>query len=115
MTKKSFDEKLDTTAERQDEALQKRFEKADSILLKSAAPTPEKPLQRSAVVRDTYSMPPSDCALIDRLRTTAARVGCIASKSEIVRAGLHALCRLNGPDLVEVIKRLEKMKPGRKN
>jgi hypothetical protein len=115
MTKKSFDEKLDTTVERQDEALQERFDKADSILLKSAEPALEKIPQKSSVVRDTFSMPPADCALIETLRTTAARDGRIVSKSEIIRAGLHALCRLNGPDLVEVIKRLEKVKPGRKN
>jgi hypothetical protein len=114
MTKKQYENQLRATVESQDKALQARFEKADSILMKIPATVLEVPPQNSAVIRDTFSMPPDDSALIETLRTTAAKEGRIASKSEIVRAGLHALNVFKGHELVEVLNRLEKVKPGRK-
>jgi hypothetical protein len=118
MTKKMFDNnRLRSTVVNQDQALEERFAKADSILLKTSAPAPE-PVpapQKSLVVRDTFSLPPSDYALIDALRRTAAKEGRIStSKSEVIRAGLQALHLLEGQDLIQALDRLEKILPGRK-
>ena len=118
MAKKMFDsDKLRTTVENQEKALQDRFDKADSILLK-APPTPKAEVtptpQRIYVIRDTFSMPPDDYALIEILRKKAAMAGYISNKSEIIRAGLHFLDTLNVQDLVDGINNLEKMTPGRK-
>lgn len=118
MTKKMFDNKtLRSTVAHQDQALEDRFAKADSILLKTPctaaepAPTP----QKSSVVRDTFSLPPSDYALIDAVRREAAKEGRIStSKSEVIRAGLQLLHLLKGQDLMLVLGRLEKLQPGRK-
>lgn len=116
MAKKIFD-KLNSTVERQDQVLRDRYDNADSILLKSSAPASDSAPapQKSSVVRDTFSMPPDDYALIEALRTTAALEGRIStSKSEIVRAGLRALHRLDGMELTKVLGQLTKVPPGRK-
>jgi hypothetical protein len=119
MTKKMFDNNtLRSTVAHQDQALEDRFAKADSILLKTPAPAPE-PVpapQKSSVVRDTFSLPPSDYALIDALRRTAAKEGRIStSKSEVIRAGLQVLRLLEGQDLMQALDRLDKIRPGRKS
>ena len=118
MTKKMFDNvKVRATVTQQDVALVDRFDKADSILLKAPEPTPE-PMpapQKSSVIRDTFSMPPDDYARIEELRIIANKEGrSSTSKSEVIRAGLHALDLLNAQQLVEVLNRLEKLVPGRK-
>ncbi|BDT60199.1 hypothetical protein MasN3_36930 [Massilia varians] len=118
MTKKMFDNNtLRSTVAHQDQALEDRFAKADSILLKTLPPTPE-PVpapQKSLVVRDTFSLPPSDYALIDAVRRTAAKEGRIStSKSEVIRAGLQVLHLLEGQDLIQALDQLEKILPGRK-
>ncbi|WP_425252147.1 hypothetical protein ACPJXG_20265 [Janthinobacterium sp. NFX145] len=118
MTKKMFDEaKLRSTVAQQDVALVDRFDKADSILLKATEPTMElRPSTRkSSVVRDTFSMPLDDYALIEKLRLIANKEGrSSTSKSEVVRAGLQALGALSGQQLVQALSKLEKLAPGRK-
>lgn len=118
MTKKMFDSNtLRSTVAHQDQALEDRFAKADSILLKTstAAPEPVPAPQKSLVVRDTFSLPPSDYALIDAVRRTAAKEGRIStSKSEVIRAGLQVLHLLEGQALILALDRLEKILPGRK-
>ena len=119
MTKKMFDNvKLRSTVAQQDAALVSRFDQADSILLKASEPVTElKPApQKSSVVRDTFSMPLDDYARIEELRIIANKEGrSSTSKSEVVRAGLQALGKLNGQQLVEALGRLEKLVPGRKS
>lgn len=118
MTKKMFDNaKVRSTVAQQDVALEDRFDKADSILLKApepaSAPTPT--LRKTSVIRDTFSMPQDDYARIEELRITANKEGrSSTSKSEVVRAGLQVLGMFNGQQLVEALDRLEKLLPGRK-
>lgn len=118
MTKKMFDNvKVRSTAIQQDIALEDRFEKADSILLKATEPTsaPAPTPRKTSVIRDTFSMPQDDYARIEELRITANMKGrSSTNKSEVVRAGLQALSLLNGQQLVEALDRLEKLVPGRK-
>lgn len=119
MTKKMFDNvKVRATVAQQDIALEDRFDKADSILLKAPEPAPEPTPapQKSSVIRDTFSMPPDDYARIEELRIIANKEGrSSTSKSEVVRAGLQALGFLNSQQLVEALNRLEKLVPGRKS
>lgn len=113
MTKKTFDNvKVHSTVLQQDTALEDRFDKADSILLKTSDAAK---VTKPTVIRDTFSMPQDDYGRIEELRVIAARQGRIStSKSEVVRAGLQALSALNGEQLVEVLNRLQKLVPGRK-
>lgn len=113
MSKKSFDRQVQTTIDAEDRALQARLEKVDSVLL--ARPLPVKNEKaKSSVIRDTFSMPPDDYELIDQLRTRAALLGHIVTKSEVIRAGLHALTELEGDELLKAITKPVRLQPGRK-
>jgi hypothetical protein len=122
MTKKSFDAALNKTMGQTDTALEARFERADSVLLKPAAmkaaeaapPAPNAEVS-ARVVRDTFSMPESDYGIIAQLRMKAAKDGRITTKSELVRAGLQALAVMNPAQLREVLDALVRLKPGRKS
>lgn len=119
MAKKVIDgTKIRQTMENQDKATQERFDRADSILLGAGArpiPTIEPVPQKSTLVKGTFSMPPYDYALIDKIRTKAAKEGRISASSEVIRASLHALDLLEGQELVDMFDRLKKMTPGRKS
>lgn len=118
MTKKMFDiAKVRSTVAQQDVVLEDRFNKADSVLLQTSksTPAPTPTLQKTSVIRDTFSMPSDDYDRIEVLRIAANKQGrSSTSKSEVVRAGLLALSSLDGQQLVEVLDRLEKLVPGRK-
>lgn len=83
--------------------------------VKKASPVPSAiRLVAQHVTRDTFSMPSSDYSLIEQLRVRAAREGRNTNKSEVIRAGLRGLLTLESADLVGILNRLEKVKPGRK-
>lgn len=67
----------------------------------------------SAIIRETFSMPPSDSDLIDQLRQRSAAQGVMLNRSEILRAGLAALSTLSDAKLVEIGNQVPKMKTGR--
>lgn len=62
-------------------------------------------------VRDRFSMPAEDFDLIKLLKQRAAAAGRPTRKSELLRAGLHAL-RESGT--VELIKSLDRLRPVRR-
>lgn len=64
-------------------------------------------------VRDSFSIPVSDHELIEQLQQRALSGKVSASKSELVRAGLHALNRMNEQRFLTILGGLEKVKPGR--
>jgi Arc/MetJ-type ribon-helix-helix transcriptional regulator len=83
--------------------------------VKKASPVPSAiRLVAQHVTRDTFSMPSSDYRLIEQMRVRAALEGRNTNKSEVIRAGLRGLLALEPADLVAILNRLEKVKPGRK-
>ena len=131
MTKKNFGAALQHTVEQQDASLKKRFEAADSVLLSeqpadlkaraagnapAASQVTAKPVAPAGemAVRDTFSMPGDEYAVIEKIRNKAAREGYIYSKSEVVRAALLALNALPPKDVMYRLSTVEKIKPGRK-
>jgi len=125
MSKKDFASALKKTATTQKQVIDDRFSKADSVLLKmeqrpakeQAVPDPVVTLgspKVDVVIRDTFSMPPSDHALIEKIRVISAKEGRITNKSEVIRAGLQALAALDPTQLVTWLDGLEKVRPGRK-
>jgi len=83
--------------------------------VKKASPVPSAiRLVAQHVTRDTFSMPSSDYGLIEQMRVRAALEGRNTNKSEVIRAGLRGLLALEPTDLVAILNRLEKVKPGRK-
>jgi hypothetical protein len=82
---------------------------------KPAAPKHEKKAAklRPVLVRDSFTMPESDFALIAVLKARAMKGQRGAKKSELLRAGLHILATLDVAALVTALGRLEAVKTGR--
>ena len=68
---------------------------------------------RPKLVRDGFTMPESDFALIAQLKAKALGARREAKKSELLRAGLHALAALDAKALVARLDELEPLKVGR--
>src|SRR5215813_9453529 len=67
-------------------------------------------LPAEKVIRDSFTTPSRDYAKLTQLREKCLKVGLSVTKSELLRAGLHALERLPMEDLRAVIESLEKVK-----
>jgi Arc/MetJ-type ribon-helix-helix transcriptional regulator len=65
------------------------------------------------VVRETFSLPPQDSDLIGKLRDKCLATGVYVSKSELIRAGLHALDSMSIEDLRARVLAVEKLSVGR--
>jgi hypothetical protein len=73
---------------------------------------PAKPA-RVKLVRDGFTMPESDFALIAELKHRLHAVKREAKKSELLRAGLHALAALDAKALAAALGQLQPVKTGR--
>ena len=117
---------LSKSLEAEDDAVRSRFEKAESLLgqkrkkakrpkgegeqvKQSKKPKPSKP----KVIRDSFSLPKDDYGLIKDLQKRCLWLAQSVSKSELVRAGLHALVKMPDTELVKLLSGLEKVKTGR--
>ncbi|MES2088694.1 MAG: hypothetical protein V4532_01730 [Pseudomonadota bacterium] len=86
--------------------------KQASVDVMAAAPAkPAKPKQK--LVRDSFTMPSVDFALIDHLKERAIGFKRPAKKSELLRAGLQALVNLSDAKLTSLLDGLVPLKPGR--
>lgn len=65
------------------------------------------------VVRDSFTMPQKDYAKIGELKQTLLKAGMHVKKSELLRAGLHALDKLDVTKLKQTIAQMEQIKTGR--
>ena len=65
------------------------------------------------VVRDSFTMPLADYALIGELKRRCLAVGVAMKKSELLRAGLVVLNRLPDGQLLQVVGAVEAVKTGR--
>jgi hypothetical protein len=76
---------------------------------KKAAIKPVAKVRKEKVrkVKDRFSMPEHDFALIDKLKQRAQSQGRAAKKSELLRAGLQALNRLDEVELLAALNRLK--------
>ncbi len=71
------------------------------------------PAPRAKLVRDGFTMPEADYALIAELKHRLHDVKREAKKSELLRAGLQALALLDAPTLAAALDRLDPVKTGR--
>jgi len=77
-------------------------------------PAPAKPkATQSKVIRDSFTMLPSDQESIDDVIEKAMRAGARTNKSEVIRAGIQALKSMNQGDLVNALNKVERIKTGR--
>jgi hypothetical protein len=69
--------------------------------------------KRNKVIRDSFTMPSSDYAIIAALKGACLSAGVFVKKSEVLRAGLQALAKLSVPEITEIVANLEAVKTGR--
>jgi hypothetical protein len=89
-------------------------------VIRGAADKPEKKHKKEKktdskvkVVRDSFTMPQTDYALIAEIKQKALKAGLHVKKSELLRAGLRALDKLGAAQLKRAVASLEKIKTGR--
>ena len=125
MVKKDMKTALTSSLKAEDEAVRNRFEKAENLLdNKALEPVSyskdelqhekqQPAVQKEKVIRDSFTLPSGDYELIAALRQRCLNLALNATKSEVIRAGLHVLMSSSDDDLVNAIDNLEKIKTGR--
>jgi len=87
-----------------------------------AAAKPENKIKKSGkadgkagdkVIRASFTMPQSDYAKIVELKQACLKEGIQVKKSELIRVGLHALCKLSSAQLKKEIAQIARIKVGR--
>lgn len=118
MPRKSIKSALSDSLKAEDAAVKNRFDIAERLLgqkLEEGVPLlkdqEEPPLQR--VIRDSFTLPVDDYALIAQTQQRCLQGAVNVSKSEVIRAGLQALRQMTQEELLEVVQRLEKVRTGR--
>jgi hypothetical protein len=69
--------------------------------------------KKAKLVRDSFTMPEGEYALIATLKKRCLHAGVSAKKSEILRAAVANLARLGDSSVVAAVRRLEVIKTGR--
>ncbi|MEN9417787.1 MAG: hypothetical protein RI988_1407 [Pseudomonadota bacterium] len=64
-------------------------------------------------MRDGFTMPEADYALLAVLKKRALGAGHEVKKSELLRAGLRALAAMPEPAFIGAVEGVERIKPGR--
>lgn len=65
------------------------------------------------LVRDSFTMPAADFDLIAAMKLRSLKLMRATKKSELLRAGLHALAALNDARFCSTLNALTPLKPGR--
>jgi hypothetical protein len=115
MTRKNMKTALSASLKAEDEAVKSRFALAETLLGNRSEATVALVDQSSKdrVIRDSFTLPAADYELISAIRQRCLNTAVNVTKSEVIRAGLHALNQLPDKDLLQVIECLAKVKTGR--
>ena len=70
-------------------------------------------VKKPKLVRDSFTMPDGEYALISILKKRCLNAGVAAKKSEILRAAVANLAKLSDASVVAAVRRLEVIKTGR--
>jgi hypothetical protein len=70
-------------------------------------------VKKAKLVRDSFTMPEGEYALVAALKKRCLKVGVSVKKSEILRAAVANLAKLSDASLVAAVRRLEVIKTGR--
>ena len=76
------------------------------------SPKPEKP-KKPKLVRDSFTIPKSEYAVLESLKQRAAKSGALAKKSEILRAGIKALSAMDDAAFRAAMGAVPAIKTGR--
>ncbi len=88
-------------------------DRADTAKAVKATKEKKVVLKKPKLVRDSFTFPESDYALISVLKQRALAAGCDVKKTEVLRTALTVISELSDQDLVTALNRIDKLKPGR--
>ncbi len=71
--------------------------------------------KKPKVVRDSFTMPQNEYQKISQIKALSLKSGLQVKKSEVLRAGVIALCAMSEAQLVKALGSLDKIKTGRPN
>jgi hypothetical protein len=74
---------------------------------------PAEKAKKDKLVRDSFTMPESEYALISQLKKRCLAKGVAAKKSEILRAAIASLADASDASVLKAVKRLNVIKTGR--
>jgi hypothetical protein len=80
---------------------------------KAAAPAKPLPVAKPKLVRDSFTMPKAEYAVIEQLKRRASVLDRPAKKSELLRAGVKALSALSDEALLVALQAVPTIKTGR--
>lgn len=83
----------------------------ETVQSEKAAKLAKKP----KVVRDSFTMPQSEYQKIGQIKALCLKSGLQVKKSEVLRAGVMALCAMSEAQLNKAMSALDKIKTGRPN
>jgi hypothetical protein len=78
----------------------------------AAAAKPEK-VKKPKLVRDSFTIPKAEYAVLDALKQRAAKAGLPAKKSEVLRAGVMALAGMGDAAFAAAMGAVPALKTGR--
>ena len=115
MAKRLMKEALGASIRAESQATADRFARAEAYFdTREHSPAPATaPPAREKVIRDGFTMPAGDYALIAQVQAVGLQAGLHVTKSEVLRAGLHALLQLSPDALRQLLLAVEKVKTGR--
>jgi hypothetical protein len=76
------------------------------------ATRPDKP-KRAKLVRDSFTIPKAEYAVLQELKQRAAKLGRPAKKSEVLRAGVNALAAMGDAAFTAALATVSVIKTGR--
>jgi len=85
---------------------------APSVAAKSPAAKADKP-KKPKLVRDSFTIPKTEYAVLDELKQRAAKLGAPAKKSEVLRAGIKALAQMSDVAFQSAMAAVPAIKTGR--
>lgn len=69
--------------------------------------------RKEKVVRDSFTMPQGEYRKIAEIKEASLKAGLPVKKSEVLRAGLKALCAMNAAQLKRALAGVERIRTGR--
>lgn len=88
---------------------------ARAVAKPAAKVAPAKPvkLKKPKMVRDSFTFPKAEYAVLDGLKMRAAKLGSPAKKTELLRAGIKAIAAMQDAAFVAALKSVPSLKTGR--
>ena len=88
---------------------------AKAVAKPAAKPVTEKlvKLKKPKLVRDSFTIPKAEYAVLDDLKQRAGKLGSSVKKSELIRAGIKALAAMPDTAFLVAVKAVPTIKTGR--